>query len=334
MSTVESKRPKLEGTIVTHNGTHHADEALAVHLLRKLPEFKSLPLIRTRDTSIIDQATIVVDVGATYDVERKRFDHHQRGFEEVFDKEHKTKLSSAGLIWKHYGPEILSAHLNIPTSDSRITLLWNKLYDDFVEAIDGIDNGIQQFPGATAQYKSRTDLSARVGYLNPRWNEKSDAADSDMRFEKASLLAGTEFFDRADYTFQAWLPAREIVLNAVQNRKVESGDESGRILLFNEFASWKDHLFTLEKELNEQGQILYVIYPDESGKWRIQAVPESPESFTSRKALPEQWRGVRDQQLSELSGIQGCIFVHASGFIGGNATKEGALQMAQKALQM
>ena len=29
------------------------------------------------------------------------------------------------------------------------------------------------------------------------------------------------------------------------------------------------------------------------------------------------WRGIRDEKLSEISGIAGGIFVHASGFIGG-----------------
>lgn len=50
--------------------------------------------------------------------------------------------------------------------------------------------------------------------------------------------------------------------------------------------------------------------------------------------LVYRWRGIRDQALSDLSGIPGCIFVHAGGFIGGNASKEGALQMATKALAM
>ena len=80
----------------------------------------------------------------------------------------------------------------------------------------------------------------------------------------------------------------------------------------------------------------------------------SPESFASRKALPEAWRGIRDDELSKLSSIEGCIFVHASGFIGGtlrillrlphnlravsvhsgNTTKEGALKMAKIALDL
>ncbi|KAJ1018546.1 hypothetical protein NDA16_004828 [Ustilago loliicola] len=326
-----AKRSKVDGQehIITHSGTFHADEALAVNLLRTLPRFSSAPLARTRDANIIDSGSIVVDVGATYDPATHRYDHHQRGFEEVFDSEHSTKLSSAGLVWKHFGKEIVATHLKIQ-DEAVVELLWKKLYDDFVEAIDGVDNGISQYPNdLKPKYKSRTDLSARVGYMNPSWNEKWDGAELDARFEKASAMAGAEFFQRLDYTWKSWLPARQIVVDALEKRK------GPQVLVFDQFASWKDHLFTLEKDLNiaPTERPIYVVYPDESGKWRIQAVPVSPESFVSRKALPEPWRGIRDEQLSELTGIEGCIFVHQSGFIGGNATKEGALKMASDALE-
>lgn len=82
----------------------------------------------------------------------------------------------------------------------------------------------------------------------------------------------------------------------------------------------QEHLFELESQNQspESRAAIYVIYPDETGgNWRLQAVPLSPESFESRKALPEKWRGLRDEVLSETSGIPGGIFVHASGFIGG-----------------
>lgn len=58
-----------------------------------------------------------------------------------------------------------------------------------------------------------------------------------------------------------------------------------------------------------------------------------PSVLRPRLSLPEEWRGVRDEALSELSGIKGCIFVHAGGFIGGNKTQEGALEMARRTLQ-
>ena len=74
---------------------------------------------------------------------------------------------------------------------------------------------------------------------------------------------------------------------------------------------------------------------DDRGKqWRVQAVAISPDKFESRKPLPSQWRGLRDEQLSNESGIPGCVFVHMSGFIGGNQSYEGAMAMARAALKL
>ncbi|KAG9120216.1 hypothetical protein FRC07_004373 [Ceratobasidium sp. 392] len=315
--------------IGTHNGTFHCDEALAVFLLRQTQEYSDASVTRTRDPKILDTCDIVVDVGAVYDPEKLLFDHHQRGFTEVFGHGFTTKLSSAGLIYKHYGKEIIAKQLGLSSTDPTVELLWLKAYGDFIEAIDGIDNGVLQYPQNIAPaYRSRTDLSSRVGHLNPRWNQSVDSDGVDQLFHKASLLTGTEFLGRLDHLANAWLPARDIVSRGVELRT--QVDLSGRIILFEEFAPWK-----AEKslEVSEEQKPFYVLYPDEAGgNWRIQAVPVSQDSFESRKALPEPWRGVRDAQLDEVTGIPGGIFVHASGFIGGNKTKDGALAMARKAL--
>lgn len=66
----------------------------------------------------------------------------------------------------------------------------------------------------------------------------------------------------------------------------------------------------------------------------MQAVAAAPGSFQSRRPLPTPWRGLRDEELSAAAGIPGCVFVHSSGFIGGNATLEGAVEMAKKALTL
>ena len=74
--------------------------------------------------------------------------------------------------------------------------------------------------------------------------------------------------------------------------------------------------------------------PYDKGSWRIQAIGLTPSSFENRKPLPAAWRGIRDAALDEVSGVPGCVFVHAAGFIGGNKTYEGALAMATKSLDM
>lgn len=47
-----------------------------------------------------------------------------------------------------------------------------QLYENFVEEVDAVDNGISQCEGE-ARYAVGSTLSARVGHLNPRWNSKS-----------------------------------------------------------------------------------------------------------------------------------------------------------------
>jgi len=95
---------------------------------------------------------------------------------------------------------------------------------------------------------------------------------------------------------------------------------------------YEQHLLDLENELKAETSIKYILFPDQSKKWRIQAVPINVKSFLCRKPLPEPWRGLRSEELSRLTDIPNCIFVHASGFIGGNDTFEGVLAMAKRSL--
>ena len=58
---------------------------------------------------------------------RNRFDHHQRGFEETISKDYSIKLSSAGLVYKHYGREVLKNVLSESDETTIETLYW-KIY--------------------------------------------------------------------------------------------------------------------------------------------------------------------------------------------------------------
>ncbi len=151
-------------------------------------------------------------------------------------------------------------------------------------------------------------------------------------FDRALAVAEAEFRDRVEYYINVWAPARELVKQAIQTRKKLY--QTGEIVhLGNAGCPWNEHLFSCESELSVDVPIKFVLFEDSrSGDWRVQAVPVEPGSFVLRRGISEQWRGVRDEELSELSGVPGCIFVHASGFIGGNRTFEGALQMAIRSL--
>jgi hypothetical protein len=103
---------------VTHTGTFHADDALAAALLRVLPQYAHAELRRSRDARDVKHDGGLVPVfwvaraaqfgvgvlGQDAEESRRRFDHHQRGFDHVFGHGFNTKLSSAGLIYKLRSP--------------------------------------------------------------------------------------------------------------------------------------------------------------------------------------------------------------------------------------
>lgn len=360
-------------TIGTHNGHFHADEALAVHMLRRLPAYQSADLIRTRDPAVLKTCHTVVDVGGEYDASRNRFDHHQRGFTTTFPGR-QTKLSSAGLVYLHFGKALVAQEIaraaasETAESDAEeaesnpdVTLLWNKIYESFIEAIDANDNGISAYDpaGLTAAgiTKRFSDggftLGAMVSRLNPNWNDPAPAdptkaqATEDEHFSVASQRIGEEFDRDLAYYVRVWLPARSIVKAAFSRRRDNGIDSRGRVIVLEgQSVPWKDHLYTLEAEeeaaapegtgVEKPLYFLYAEKPEPGSKWRIQAVPVSKDSFQSRKPLPEAWRGARDADLDKVSeiGIEGSVFVHASGFIGGHRTFEGAKAMAIKALEI
>jgi uncharacterized UPF0160 family protein len=350
MAETAAKRLKTEPlTIGTHNGHFHADEALAVYLLRMLPAYHNSNLIRTRDPALLETYHTVVDVGGEYDASTNRYDHHQRTFNTTFPNR-PTKLSSAGLVYMHFGKAIIAQTLGVDESADEVNVIWEKIYTNFVEALDAHDNGISAYDpkalAAAGLEKRYADggfsLGAMVSRLNPNWNDpvpsdpKEAQAAEDEKFLQASTRMGEEFTRDLEYYAKSWLPAREIVHKAYAKRL--EYDPQGRILVFDgQSVPWKDHLYTLEAAEGGDAKVLYVLYPEKptpDAKWRIQCVPVSKDSFESRKPLPEAWRGFRDEKLDEISGIQGGVFVHAAGFIGGNKSFDGAKAMAVKALDL
>lgn len=327
--------------IGTHDGTFHCDEALGCAMLQLIPAWAGSTIVRTRDEKELAKCDIVIDVGAVYDHVKLRYDHHQRSFKSTLEEEHpdvpeesrpkgcSTKLSACGLVYKHYGLSQLLPALTKDAGlpDALLPVIYKKMYRGFVEEVDGIDNGVDIAEGEL-RYHINTGISARVGQLNPSWNEDGGKPRRNALFEEAMKLSGHEFTRAVEKLSKTWWPARSIVEAAMKERKIVHA--SGEIMLLNQYCPWAGHLSDLEAEQDIEGLVKYVLFGDSGGSWRVQAV--SSEGFASRKALPFPWRGVRDADLSKIAGIDGCIFCHNSGFIGGNKDREGALKMAFAAL--
>lgn len=74
------------------------------------------------------------------------------------------------LSWKHFGKEILQHYCNKSFDEKVLQSLWMKMYNGFIEEIDGVDNGIDAYTGEQ-NYTVSTSVSKRVSRLHPAWNE-------------------------------------------------------------------------------------------------------------------------------------------------------------------
>ncbi|VDM68394.1 unnamed protein product [Strongylus vulgaris] len=103
---------KMVGSIGTHDGKFHCDEAFACFILKRLNQFRDYKLIRTRDPAVLNTCDVIVDVGGVYNHSKKRYDHHQIEFNETMQTlgvlDFNTRLSSAGLIYAHYGKQLIA----------------------------------------------------------------------------------------------------------------------------------------------------------------------------------------------------------------------------------
>ena len=283
-------------TIATHNGNFHADDVFSIAALKSI--FPSFKLIRTRDLDVIAKADIVLDVGGEYDADRDRFDHHQRGG--AGERENGIPYSSFGLIWQKYGLEICQGNQDVA----------NAVDSGLVSTIDAIDCGHVE-----GVYKG-ISLSQTIGMFNPTWQEDSNF---DSCFDDAVDFA-SRVLARFIASANGGISAKEIVAKAIENA------EDPRVIVLEKYTPWKRTVHTLSEEA------LYVVYPSQTGQWRIQTVPVELGSFEDRKSLPKRWAGLSDKELKEVTGIDDAMFCHNGLFIAGAESFESTMKMASMAL--
>ena len=321
----------MKGIVGTHASNFHLDDVTASLLLQYTTAFARHQLIRSLDVAELERACdLVFDIGGVYDHAALRYDHHQRGFHETFDAAHTTKLSACGLIYKHYGPEIIAnlrrkyEPFGAPLTEAQLAWFHRKWYNVFFEAIDANDNGINQFDG-DPKFLSTTSLPQRVAALNAHAGGvlRMDA------FIDAQQLVKAELLDSFRWILFSLLPT-------VFERRREY-DPLGRVLVLEERMNWKEILPELEKEEARRtgtlAQVLYVVSEDEARKqWGSIAVSVRPGSFEMRRPFPAPWRGLRDQELAAVCGVPSAVFTHSSGFLACAKTREDMMEMVARAL--
>jgi uncharacterized UPF0160 family protein len=308
--------------IATHSGSFHADDVFGVVVLAAL--HPGHEIVRSRDAKALVGADFLVDVGGEWDAARGRFDHHQRGFDGA--REGGEGYASAGLVWRAHGAPYVrqvARGMGVQLDEATAARITQDIDASLVRYLDMVDTGAAMVaPGSFG-------LSSQVAALNSTWLEEQalDTAGRSAlqmeRFREAMAVVG-RFLQR--------LVMRRIGQDLAADR-VRAGERllDGRVLHLRDGGMpWTAVV------VQEMPEVLFVLYPesDEGGqRYVLRTVPAEAGSFASRRDLPRAWAGLRDQQLAQASGVPDALFCHSNLFIAVARSHEGALRMAQLALE-
>lgn len=294
-----------EADLITHNGTFHSDEVFSTVLLSKVLKKDILKLCRT--SNIKEGIT-----GFVYDVGYGKYDHHQPGGNG--ERKNGIKYSSFGLVWRDFGKDYLK-QLNC----LQIEEVWSMVDKKLVQNIDAIDNG--QLGKLTQFDFEVVTLPNLISMYNSNWDDEQ--ANQDEMFLKAVKFAQT-VFDRFIISVVSKIRAKSRVEDAIENSK-------NQILILEKFMPWKE--FLLDSENEKAKNILFVVFPSNRGGYNVYAVPKENGSFESRKLFPAKWAGLKDEELSKISGVATATFCHTGRFICATRTKEDATKIARIAVE-
>ncbi len=293
-------------TIVAHNGSFHTDDIFAVATVELAFPEELFEVVRTRDQHLIDTADIVVDVGSIYNPSKMRFDHHQIGG--AGKRENDIPYATFGLVWKEFGEKICGSSEVAARIDTKLA-----------QPTDAIDNGVN----ITTPLYSGVFPYTVTGFL---MSYKKEGADSDSELYQT-------FIELVEI-------AKGLLSREIANEKICLGLRNEIIAMYD--SSVRKELLVLDKNIERYiwrqvvvnfPETLYVVYPSSTpGQWKVDAVPASPDSFESRKKVPQSWAGKRDRELAEVTGVPDAIFSHNGGFMAVAGSKEGALRLAEIAL--
>ena len=207
-------------------------------------------------------------------------------------REDGTPYAAFGLLWDKLGASILGEE------DAK------RFEKDIVQPMDLCDNT-----------GCRNMLASIISDFNPPWDSDKE---KDEAFEEAKELALTILKNRFEGILSV-KRAEGMVREALVNMK-------DNILILPRSAPWKTYV--------TDSTVEFVIYPSNRGGYNAQGVP-TPEEDDDRNTLkiyfPQNWAGLRDEELEEASGIPGLRFCHSSRFLVAADTLEAAVAACKEA---
>jgi uncharacterized UPF0160 family protein len=329
-----ANRTEISVSIQTHDKRFHVDDVGAIALLisyyNRKTENTNVHLIRSRDPELIKSSDILIDVGGIYDPSNKRFDHHQDNCNEFFGDNFNIPLSSIGMVWKHYGEEILHMYIQahqefslISNWEDHITVLLNEIYGKIIQELDAHDNGIVSIEGGKRNYPTYLSLGNIISSMNT--SDTNDEVKQMIAFQSAVQLFGTIFEIKLEEIIRKYFDYK-VSYNIVEKVLKESPPN-------NEYLIIRDKLPTINKCLNvldPKYHIKFLIFHSPLEEYvTIRTRNKKEDMFTSLVPLLSYDKTLEKIDDNEKADL---IFVHKALFIAKTKTLDLALKLVGLAL--
>lgn len=289
--------------MATHDGHFHADEVFAVAIMRLI--YPKVCYVRTREPELYKKADVRIDIGGRYDPRSGDFDHHQIGRAGM--RPNGIPYASSGLVWKQFGKRLAHNRVVRDRIDERV-----------IQGIDAGDNGVSSFTVRSARPYTLFEV---IDSFNEEWvrgRMTQEAAFRDALAFACGLLA------REIRAAEYYVKSRSVLMALIRIAK-RSGSR---------FIVLRDYKIPWQEVVIEKSDLLYVVYPGSSRRdWRVRVVPMSMNGFRSRATLPMAWAGLKGQALARVTGVGDAVFCHTGRFIAGAESRQGAIRLAEIAVQ-
>lgn len=332
-------------TIVTHGANFHSDDIFAVATLLTLlengggGEVKSgtkksgekIKVIRTLEPEKFPEADFIVDTGRIYDAKKNRFDHHQEGGAGA--RANGVKYASFGLVWKKFGKQLAGSQYAADWIDRHI-----------VQGLDAMDTGLYLYepviedvhPFLFIEYfKSACDVVkgdlSEGGVVGAKVAKETKEAKNSLQLAKKFDKEFMRLVNVAKDVLRVYIiKSKQGEKIAKDAKKAYAKSKDKRVIVSDKFIPTRFDEF----KAPEYVEPLVFVYPDLRGGWSAKVVPKNSQSYDSRMSFPKAWRGKNGEDLAKVTGVSDAKFCHNGGFLAVAASKEGALALVYKALEI
>ena len=228
-----------------HDKVIHSDELVAAALISLVDDIE---VVRSRDSIVLGECDILVDVGEVYDPERGMYDHHQF---DLLDSNY--GLSSAGLVWDDLRESIINNYKGYEEDIS-----------EFISAVDARDTRVAYDP--SNKYNHILDAVSSYNNIDPTDDNEQAARFYILLELMKSLLLALLAKDITEFTeIVEFLEKLSRVANAQNElifmKRQEDMKSLGTVLVAKYFPAWR----SVARYANRQ-----IIMPgDNPGEYKI-----------------------------------------------------------------